>query len=161
MAEVFLSYSAHNRDTAQTVARAIERSGLSVFNSTQTKPGASWQDEVHTEIEIACCVLVLWSEAAAQSPWAEQEIWLAIRAWSKDRLLLARLDDAELPAGLRDLEVEDLRCVFDGAGLEALVERVRKVAATSSLPKIGTTSLGICSGRCPAKALDIRILAGC
>jgi TIR domain len=137
MAEVFLSYSAHDRDAAQSIARAIERSGLSVFDSTQMKSGASWQDEVRTGTEATRCVLVLWSEAAAQSLWVEQEIRLAIRAWSEGRLLLARLDDAELPAGLRDLTAEELSYGLDDVDLEALVERARKIAATSSLPELG------------------------
>ena len=123
MAEVFLSYSARDRDAAQSIAQSIEQSGLSVFHTTQMAAGASWQDEVRREVESAGCVLVLWSQAAAHSECIEQEIRLAIRAWSEDRLVLARLDDADLPAGLRDLGIKNVM------HLGALVEHVRDIAA--------------------------------
>src|SRR5262249_37709612 len=55
------------------------------------------------------------------------ELQQLIHAWSTDRLVLASLDDAPLPVGLRDLPVTPLKPEFD-SGTKQLIERVRAVA---------------------------------
>jgi hypothetical protein len=74
MAEVFISYTGQDQDAARSVAGALERSGLSVFDTTQITAGVSGHDELREELESASCVLVMWSKAAAQSEWMKQEI---------------------------------------------------------------------------------------
>jgi hypothetical protein len=74
---------------------------------------------------------VLWSAAAGQSSsLARKEV--AIKAWARDRLVLVRVDDADLPPGLRDIAAVDLGSDYE----QRIAEIVRKVttAAEISVP---------------------------
>jgi hypothetical protein len=80
---------------------------------TRSRRGEPFAEQLRHEIDAAQCVVVLWSEAAAQSPFVQLEIRQAIRAWSSDRLVLATLDDTPLRVGLRDLSAISIRDATD------------------------------------------------
>jgi hypothetical protein len=101
------------------------------------KSQGDWGEQIRHELEAAKCMVFVWSNATAQSEWLQQEINNAIKAWSSDRLVVATLDDAPLPVGLRDLSPISIR---DVAGVKHLIERVqaivsiRKTAAAERAP---------------------------
>jgi hypothetical protein len=93
MAQVFVSYAQKDMVEARRILEALEQAGLSVFRETSLAAGVSWADDVRHQIDIAKCVVVLWSQAAAESQFVQQEIAQAIQAWSDGRLVLAVLDE--------------------------------------------------------------------
>ena len=97
MSDIFIDYSREDREAAKRLATALQERGWSVSWDHTITAGQSWRDAIGDAMADAGCIVVLWSKAAAQSPWVAQQ---AIQAWSEDRLVLARLDDAELPVGL-------------------------------------------------------------
>jgi len=99
MAQVFVSYAQKDMVEARRILEALEQAGLSVFRETSLAAGVSWADDVRHQIDTAKCVVVLWSQAAAESHFVQQEVAQAIQAWSDGRLVLAVLDETELPRG--------------------------------------------------------------
>jgi len=92
---VFLSYERSDRAVANAVVSALSTAGVQIATPESAIAGADR-------------VIVLWSIARARSNSAEQAVKLAIKAWADDRLVLAQVDEAELPLGLRDIPAIDL-----------------------------------------------------
>ena len=94
MSQVFVSYASTDSAAAQRIERALKAAGMSVDSPKTTSP---------PEIKSAQCILIVWSRAAAESESLQEEVRRAVWAWSSGRLLIAVLDDAPLPIGLRDV----------------------------------------------------------
>ena len=128
MAQVFVSYAQKDMVEARRILEALEQAGLSVFRETSLAAGVSWADDVRHQIDTAKCVVVLWSQAAAESQFVQQEVAQAIQAWSDGRLVLAVLDETELPRGLGDLPATRLGRDAHERDVANLVEQVKSVA---------------------------------
>jgi hypothetical protein len=128
MAQVFVSYAQKDMVEARCILEALEQGGLSVFRETSLAAGVSWADDVRHQIDTAKCVVVLWSQAAAESRFVQQEVAQAIQAWSDGRLVLAVLDETELPRGLGDLPATRLGRDAHERDVANLVEQVKSVA---------------------------------
>ena len=113
MTQVFVSYAREDLRVALPLIEAIGQTGLNVWHPGAISPEGSFVEQGRRELESAQCVVLLWSKAAAQSGFVQQEIRQAIQAWSSDRLVLAALDDAALPVGLRDLSAFSIRGASD------------------------------------------------
>lgn len=62
MADIFFSYSKHDRGKAEQLALALEAEGWSVWWDRAISPGQTWEDVIEREIASASCVVVLWPE---------------------------------------------------------------------------------------------------
>ena len=105
MARVYVSYANKDRHVAQSVIEAIRQTGFDVSSPDDIGASQVLEDLIQNQTETAGCVVVLWSNAAMQSNWVQNELRHLIVAWSTDRLVLASLDDTPFPVGLRDLSV--------------------------------------------------------
>ena len=123
MAEVFVSYSLEDQGVAQSIMAAIERAGFAVFREHPAH--SSDPEQVREQFQSAPCVVWLWSRSAARSASTKEEIHDAIHAWSEGRLVLATIDNAALPVGLRDLQGIPVRKDLDGLDLAELLAEVR------------------------------------
>jgi hypothetical protein len=121
MTEVFVSYSDQDEATGTCVISALQKARFDVSGSSSIE---DWQDIALGESGTASCVVMVWSKAAAQSKGMQQSVQQAIQAWSSGRLVLATLDGAELPIGLRDLRPVPISAPGEH-GLEELVKAVR------------------------------------
>jgi len=121
MTQVFVSYAKQDDDVALPIIGAIIEAGLTVWKLSL---GGEFEEQAEGSIKDATCIVVLWSKAAAESSFAERVIRLAIQAWGADRLVLATLDDAPLPVGLRDISGVSIRRASD---VKQLIERVRAI----------------------------------
>ncbi len=134
MTDVFLSSSSSDKDTAASLRKALEAAGLDVSyraSDSLAADGSALSDIV----ERTPCVIVLWSTQAGGDPNRAHEVKLALSAWSADRLLLAVVDGAELPAGLRDLHTFDLAADRQRA-IDQIVDRAKELrsAVRGALP---------------------------
>jgi hypothetical protein len=142
MADVFLSYAWNDREAVQPLVTALDQAGFGTDanNLLAEASGKNWSDVLTSRIDASGCVVVIWSKAAAQSAFVQQEIQQAIRAWSSNRLALVTLDAAPLPVGLRDIEAVAVQDRYDAAAKE-LIERVgailgaREIAFSPSEPR--------------------------
>ncbi len=135
MGDVFVSYVGPDREAARPILEGLRAAGLSVADDQTLPPGADFARKVEAATEEANCFLVVWSETAARSSWVAKDMRLVMRAWSSDRLVLAALDDAALPVGLRD--IPPVRVGQDASGVvarvKAVVERTRAAPAAAPL----------------------------
>jgi hypothetical protein len=106
VAEVFLSYGRADAAVAARVARALNRSGLSVWFDRDLPAHEAYSDVIAAELESARAVLVLWSRASVESHWVRSE---ANRACELGKLVQARLDDARLPMPFDQIQCADLQ----------------------------------------------------
>jgi TIR domain len=134
MIEVFVSYAGKDRGAAMPIIEALAQAGLKLWDGDAITSGPV-PEQVRRQLQAAQCVVILWSQAAAQSPYVQVEIHEAIQAWSTDRLVLAALDDTPLPVGLRDLPAISIRDPFDSSTrklIEHVQATVRRAAIVAS-----------------------------
>jgi hypothetical protein len=105
MSDVFLSYKSDDRETARTLAAALESEGYSVWWDREIPPGKSFDNVIKEQLDAARCVIVLWSAASVLSDWVREE---AAEAARRKILVPALIDRVEIPMGFRRLQAADL-----------------------------------------------------
>jgi hypothetical protein len=93
---------------AGRIAVALRESGYSVWFDEELPAHRTYADVIASELDAARAVLVLWSDAAAQSQWVRSE---ANRAREKGNLVQARTDAARLP-----MPFDQIQCATLDAG---------------------------------------------
>jgi len=127
MSQVFVSYSRKDSDAVEPMKQALRRAGFSV-GPDAASAGDDFGEQLRRGLEAAQCVIVIWSKAAAESQWAQEEMRHAMRAWSSGRLVLAALDDTPLPLGLRDISAIPLGADSDACAKQ-LIEHAKAIVA--------------------------------
>jgi hypothetical protein len=127
---VSFSYSREDINQITPIEEAFWAAGLVTASDRKSVSVETFEEALERELEGAQCVIVFWSESAAQSRFAERGLRTAIRAWSSGRLLLVALDDTPLPVGLRDISPISVRSA-SGSGIKELIERAKAVVAAS------------------------------
>ena len=105
MADIVLSYARENRQQAESLSRALEDAGWSVWWDRELLPGVSYEQVIEAELSAARCVVVLWSAPARQSNWVRDEATLAL---SRNVLVSVLLDDSTPPLGFRQQQTASL-----------------------------------------------------
>lgn len=130
MADVFISYSSADRERAHKVASSLEAHGWTVWWDRKLIVGQAYDQAIERELEIARCVVVLWSKEAIRSDWVKNE---AAFAAERDVLVPALIDNVKLPLEFRRKQTADL-INWDGApshdGFKAMCEGIAAKAAT-------------------------------
>lgn len=129
---VVVKYADEDRKMGDAIVAALQKAGLDVGGPADGRvpdPGN------------ASCLILVWSDAAANSPTAQQDVQEAVQAWSSGRLILMMADDAELPVGLRDLSA--IGVPSDSAGWTDLIAQVETVAAQGPAPDRKDAPAGI------------------
>src|SRR5262245_14184960 len=96
MADVFISYSRHDRDVAKRLAEDLRARDIDVWWDVELYAGAPFHDVICKELDIATAVIVIWSAQAVQSIWVVGEAQLADNA----RKLISTLAPSFPVAGL-------------------------------------------------------------
>ncbi|MEL7546520.1 MAG: SUMF1/EgtB/PvdO family nonheme iron enzyme [Pseudomonadota bacterium] len=94
MADIFLSYSRADRDRAQTISKALEAEGFSVWWDKVLRAGQTYDEVTEGMLRDSKVVVVLWSEVSVKSKWVRAEATLGERT---SVLVPAMIDDAERP----------------------------------------------------------------
>jgi len=103
MADVFISYSRSDRDRCTAIRTALEALKVDVWSDAGIGAGSSFDREIEREIEAARALLVLWSEASAQSDWVRNE---ARTGKERGGLIAAQLEPCQLPLEFRSVQAE-------------------------------------------------------
>jgi hypothetical protein len=106
MADIFLSYARGDRQKAESLARALQGAGWSVWWDRSILPGSSYEQVIAHELSAARCVVVLWSTEALESNWVRDEATLA---QTRKVLVSALIDNTDLPLGFRQQQAANLR----------------------------------------------------
>ena len=106
MADVFISYASSDRASAERIARALEKAGLSVWWDRHIKGGAEFSRDIEQQLDGARQILVLWSKEAVNSRWVRDEASVAV---DTNRLVAATIDGTPAPLGFRQFQTIDLK----------------------------------------------------
>ena len=105
MAQLFLSYAREDRECAELFARALSSRGWTVWWDRRIQVGRSFSEVIEHELEVAQCVIVLWSRHSVMSDWVQSE---AAEAARRRVLVPVRIEDVRPPLEFRRLHTADL-----------------------------------------------------
>jgi adenylate cyclase len=137
VAKVFLSYAREDVDTAKPLAECIGRAGHEVWWDRQIQGGSRFATEIDRELKDAEAVVVLWTKAALESAWVQDE---AAEGRDTGRLVPASLDGCRPPLGFRQFHTVDL-AKWNGGGepenLQDLLGAIAKTTGETTASKAG------------------------
>ncbi len=108
MSDVFVSYKAEDRPKAAPLVQALEADGLTVWWDTQIAAGSEWRQDIQEELDLARCVIVLWS-ARSVGPEGRFVRDEANRAQRRGTYLPVLIDDVEPPLGFGELQAINIK----------------------------------------------------
>lgn len=134
MSDIFISYKREDQDTARAIAEALERAGCSLWWDPQLRSGERFDDVIERELNLAKCVIVLWSHRSVQSQYVKDE---AAHALKLNKLVPVAIEEVELP-----LRFEGLQTLFltgwDGSAsfpaFQKLLEDVGRIIGKKKSP---------------------------
>jgi len=94
MADVFVSYASEDRDRVRPLVDVIEGAGFSVWWDPRIDLGTSFDREIEHELELAECVVVVWSGRSIESDWVRAE---AQEGLDRGILVPVLIDDVKPP----------------------------------------------------------------
>lgn len=74
MADIFISYSQKDADTARLIAALLSAQGYSVWCDTQLLSGDKYREVIMKELDAARAVVVLWTSNSVKSDFVQAEI---------------------------------------------------------------------------------------
>jgi hypothetical protein len=90
---IFLSYSSHDQSAANEICAGLERAGIGCWiASRDLSPGTQWGGGIVEALDAADAVLVVFSEAANESPQIAREMEIAVSR--RKPLIPVRIADA-------------------------------------------------------------------
>lgn len=105
MADIFLSYSREDLDTARRFAQAFERAGLSVWWDQALNAGEAYDHVTERALQEARVVAVLWSRTSVESRWVRAE---ATQAERNGTLVPAMIEPCKRPIMFELVHTADL-----------------------------------------------------
>jgi hypothetical protein len=105
MADVFVSYARQDKARAAHFVELLEGYGWDVFWDQETRAGTIWPKVLEDELNLARCLLVLWTANSVASRWVRIEAYEALQ---NDKLLPVRLERVKPPMEFRQTQAFDL-----------------------------------------------------
>ena len=108
MADIFISYKREDQEEhgrVAPIAEALRAEGYDVFYDVYVPPGSSWEAVLQEKMNLARCVIVLWSHASVTSDWVKEE---AEMAKAGGKLIPVFLDTVAPPFGFARIEGANL-----------------------------------------------------
>src|SRR5215212_9186426 len=98
MSDVFVSYKAEDRRRVRPLVEALQAEGFSVWWDVQIGGGAAWRHAIEAELNLAKCVIVIWSKRSAslEGEFVQDE---ATRAKVRRVYVPVLIDKVHLPLG--------------------------------------------------------------
>ena len=129
MADVFISHSRADRVWAERISEALRDVGISSWRDTSSGAGERFNPSIDGQLKASRCVVVIWSEAACDSPWVQAE---AQYGFEHGSLVATRVQDVKLGTPFSVVQTLDLRT----AGVEAVIQGVQlKLGAPVTPPR--------------------------
>jgi adenylate cyclase len=128
VAKVFMSYAREDVDTAKPLAESLSRAGHDVWWDRHIQGGSRFATEIDRELKDAEAVVVLWTKAALDSAWVQDE---AAEGRDTGRLVPASLDGSRPPLGFRQFHTVDFTNWNGGGEPENLQDLLNAIAKTT------------------------------
>lgn len=119
MSHVYLSYTHEDKDYADIIEAELTERGHSTWRDTsQINTGEDWGDAIKEALNDAYALLLLLSSSAVESEWVQQELHFAQEHHLP--LVIAQLDECEVPAPFADAPLVNLQRLGESQGIEQL-----------------------------------------
>jgi hypothetical protein len=105
VADIFISYAREDCDTASALAHSLATQGWSIFWDRTIRVGESFDRVIEREMDLARCVVVLWSRYSVDSDWVRSEAREGLR---RKILQPALIGPVRPPLEFRGLQTADL-----------------------------------------------------
>ncbi len=105
MSDIFLSYKSEDRTRAKIIAKALELHGYSVWWDRIIPPGKTFDQVIEEELDVANCVIVLWSKRSGKSDWVKNE---AREGTRRGILIPVLIDDVKIPFEFKHIQAANL-----------------------------------------------------
>jgi hypothetical protein len=105
MADVFISYSSADRESARVLAERLGERGLTVWWDRTIPPGRVFDEVIQEALQAAGCVVVLWSDDSVKSNWVRTE---AAEGLDRDKLVPALIEAVMPPIEFKRIQAADL-----------------------------------------------------
>jgi hypothetical protein len=105
MGDIFLSYASEDRPTAEMLANALTECGWAVWWDQEIPTGQEYDKVIEQQIDIAKCVIVLWSSRSIDKRWVRSE---ANRGLNRNKLLPVLVEKVEIPISFSLLQARRL-----------------------------------------------------
>jgi hypothetical protein len=132
LADVFISYAREDQAYARALDSLLGAQDWTVWSDRQISPGSSYAQVIQKELEVARCVLVLWSSASVASDWVQAE---AAEGVERRILIPVLLEKVRPPLEFRRLQTLSLIGWKPGEGrpdLDELIVAVAELLGTSA-----------------------------
>jgi len=127
--KMFLSYSSRNRDFAERIGLALQMWGFPIWIDRLEigcdVPDSSVAERLSKGVRESDCLLLLLSKDSVRSGWVQMEYEEALRREQQGtgfKLLLAVMEDCEIPEVLSGRRLVDFRENFDSAVLDIVAQ---------------------------------------
>jgi hypothetical protein len=134
--DIFLSYSRKDRETMLRIRTDLRVSNISVWTDENLTPGTPlWRQAIENAIENACCIVIILSPDAKQSPWVQRELDYATTQDKPIIPLLVRGDERNaIPLTLISAQWADLRENYEAQfnGVLNIIKKTIEDTKTSS-----------------------------
>jgi hypothetical protein len=105
VADIFISYTHQDRETAERLASALTAWGWEVWWDRTLPPGTCFRAEIARQLQTAKCVVALWSRESVKSDWVVDE---AEEAKVRGILVQAIIENVQPPHGFRQIHSGNL-----------------------------------------------------
>jgi hypothetical protein len=111
MSDIFISYAREDLDRVAPLAQALTTQGWDVFWDRTIPTGKTWREVIGGKLDVARCVIVVWSRHSIRSDWVQEEADVG-----RERAVLVPvlIDDVKPPLGFRAVQAASL-LGWDGA----------------------------------------------
>lgn len=106
MADIFVSYAHSDAMRARSIAAILGGKGWSVWWDPEIQAGDSFVSVINTEIALARCVVVLWSQTSVTSRWVMEEAHYGLTKGILCPVLIDR--GPQLPVGFATVKYIDV-----------------------------------------------------
>jgi formylglycine-generating enzyme required for sulfatase activity len=101
MADIFISYAKEDRSRVEPFANALAEQGWSVFWDRDIPGGKTWDEVIEEELDVAKCVIVVWSKISISSRWVRAE---AEEGLKRNILVPVSIEDIKIPLLFRPIQ---------------------------------------------------------
>lgn len=105
MSDIFVSYSSSDKERVRPIVELLEKQGWSVWWDRKIPLGKTFDQVIEEAIDVAKCVLVVWSVESVKSNWIKTE---ADEGARRGILIPVLIDEVKIPLGFRRIQAAKL-----------------------------------------------------
>ena len=105
MADIFLSYAREDGERITVLVDWLEKQGWTVWWDRRIPPGKTFHEVIEEALNVARCVIVVWSKNSANSNWVINE---AEEGLNRQILVPVLIDNTRPPLGFRRTQAANL-----------------------------------------------------